>query len=172
MLRDLIDLANNPKKITAAHELARKEQGLTDEVARKAAEAKDFIAKYNQLSKDIKAAQEKLAAEKAAHEIAKADQDLIFKNEESRLAGINDGLAAKGKTYAALDAKYAEECKAIENLKKAQAEEFNQMLKKLQDKAAADDKIRIYNENESASLLAIKQKLESKAAKFQEAAAI
>lgn len=68
-LRELLDLAKNPKAIVDAHEEARKQVALTKMESQKAQEAREAIAKHETLSADLKQRENKLAAEKTEHEL-------------------------------------------------------------------------------------------------------
>lgn len=171
-LRELAEIIKDPKGLIAAHEEARKQQALTDEEARKAAEAKDFIAKYNELSKDIAVKQTKLATDKIAHEKDKVDTAVWLKNEVDRLTNQGKDLDAKTKIQADKDRAQLAERKALNEAKSQHEQEFKDMLQKLEAKAAADDKLRIANENKASQLADKEARLNAKFTRLQEAAAI
>lgn len=171
-LRELVDLIKDPKKIIAAHEEARKQTALTDEVALKAAEAKDFIAKFNELQKNIKVREDKLAADQAAYEKDKADSDTLFKKEAERLAGISAGQLETKKSQDEQARQIIADRKLIEADKNTNEFDYAAKLTVLEKKAADDDKLRIANEAEAQRLAEIKAKWQAKAAKFKEAEAI
>lgn len=171
-LRELAELIKNPKAITEAHEEARKQQALTEDEARKTAEAKDFIAKYNQLEKDLKAREDKLAADKITHAQEAAESQVAFKAESERLAIADKELSDKIKAHTESQKQLLADRKNLEAEKAQHQQEFKDMLKKLEAKAASDDKLRIANEARAVNLASQEEKLRAKAAIYKQAEAV
>lgn len=171
-LQQLIDLVKDPKLISDAHALARKEQSLTDEQALKAAEAKDFIGKSAQLQKDLEAARIKLVADKTAHEKEKADAELIFENESRKLANAAKEQAATTKANAEAAKRHLDEKRDLEVYKRKLDTEHAERIRQVIIREEAAEKDRNLNAAEANRLAIYEQKLKAKLAKFQEAAAI
>lgn len=171
-LRALIELAGNPKQIIEAHELARKQQALTDDEAKKAAESKDFIASSNQLKKDLEAKELALNEAKKIHEQGVAAKSLehqnktqSLKDEEEKLKNLNASQVEVGRDLAKQSRQLDADKKTFDDYRKVEQ-------KKLDDAASENLRVEKSNAAETHRLALLKLRLESKATKLQEAIAI
>lgn len=94
VLHELIDLAKNPDKIIAAHKIAQAELALTDEMQKKADEAKAFIARHTEFQKALQDGHSALDAAKALFDKEKED----FRAESAERMAQLDAQDAQSKT--------------------------------------------------------------------------
>lgn len=85
ILGELAELIKQPEKITAAYELARKEDELTKEETEYAIEAREFIVKYAELKADLARGHEELAARETRYNSLVQERQQELYNEQEKI---------------------------------------------------------------------------------------
>lgn len=114
-LMALLDAVKDPKAITDAHELVRKEMALTDEEIGKAEDARKLISQADVLSKDLEDRKAQVVLDEHDY-AAKAGE---MEAETYRMKEKADGLFMREKTVSDAEAKLSADVKKMEDYRLA-----------------------------------------------------
>lgn len=170
-LREIIGLMKNPDAMVEAQELARKEMALTEDEKAKTDEARSFIAQYEKLSKELKAGQDALAAEKSAHADHVTKTSSLNEVECRRLAELSVTLSDRAKMHDIAEKNLAAERQKFEADKGRMAEDHKAAISKMKADAADLERTRAAHETERTRLSNFETTLKAKAARLRESAA-
>lgn len=167
MLQKLVELAKDPKSITAAAELARKEAELTQEQVDKLVEAKDFIAKYEQLSKDFED-KTSLATNDLINQRTQLESDsaefVQFKESESqRLKDLESNLNARESKVSDAEKSYNKIVNDFESYRSSTEKKYTAIQNDINKQKSFNDKVTADNQDESKRLSDYKNTLQQKA---------
>lgn len=169
-LRELLDLMKNPESLAQASELARKEMALTEAESKKYEEARLFMAQYDKLSKDLKSDQDKLHAEKQAHENTVS----VHRNNcEEQTKYINSALEDINRRTSQLSEKESRnetDKRSLEAERSKLKRDHEDILSQVNSSAAQNERNRMANEAKKSELTNYELDLKRKAAKLRESA--
>ncbi len=169
-LRDLIELAKNPKPLLDAQEAARKQIALTQAEEKQVAEARGFIGQYEQMLSDLEQKKTAVANYEAAHSsnVASFNQERAsirkeLEDQQNKLDEKEKGLSTSLKAHEEAKQQLAKDAElSALTLKKRE-----DMVQKREDVAQRQKEA---NEAEAARLATWRQTLDKKAKLIAEAA--
>lgn len=171
-LDDLMWVIKNPDEYDAAQEKIREQTQLTDDARQNLAEAKAFMADYEEKKKEIEAAKNEI---RAGCERFAQDADAWKGNVEAEkaiLAACKTELDARAKAQEETADAQAQITKNIASQKKKLDDDYAEKLRLLEGREAAVSVDEQANKADADRLNELRLKLEAKLAKFQEMASM
>ena len=169
-LKELLELAKNPKAIVEAAETARKQDELTESEREKTKEARAFLKQYDAALVDMAVRRQELEDAKSELAAKEAGFNAFHEAETARLLARDGALDTLQKQLNQQEAKIAIDAKSLSLDRQKTEEEIRTAAENLRKELAGVEKDREALDSQKVRLDALERELKIKAARMRESA--